>query len=431
MLDRLPPPLRADAAGLLGRVLANADAQLACIDQEMDRIQRSHALETAFDLIDLTRLGALFDLRPAPWEPAELFRVRLRATVGARLAGAVTRAAMEPVLVALLDGAQQALGIRHAALTPGARGRVFRDPAAAPRAGAPVFREFPARRRRDPALVARGGRLRPLDRVTLTHRGLNETPLQAVLRGRVGGRTAVPLLAHLGTGRVVVFRGVVPAGVELRLEATAERLRATLDGRDATARLITAGGFAPGARLPLPADAEPRPILLRPGANELWFLPLALFDERMLDRAALAMPGLELRHGVFGGPDVPGTNFDDSLFEQAPSVSLDLSWEEAMPAAFRFEIPAGAVRHAVAQPGDRSAQRDALLAILTETVALLRAAGVDGRVSYAALTETQRQRDRGRLVNPFLPPERQLSESRLAGVTALFDETATEGARFA
>lgn len=431
MLDRLPPPLRADRAGLLGGVLANAAVQFACVDEEMDRIRRSHLLELAFDMVDLTKLGALVDLSPAPWEPIDLFRIRLRATIAARLAGAVTRSAMEPVLVALLDGAQQAMGTRYANLAPGARGRVFRDPVAVRRPGAPVFREYPPRRRRDPALVAKGGRLRPLDRVTLTHRGLGETPLQAVLRGRVGGRTAVPLLAHLGTGRVIVFRGLVPAGVELRLRATVEGLAATLDGREATDRLITAAGFTPGAKFPLTPDAEPQPIMLRPGTNDIWFLPLALYGERILDRGALGLPGLELRHGVFGSPDVPGTNFDDSLFEQQPSVSLDLWWEEATPASFRFEVPGGTVRNTIAETVDRKAWRDALLSVLNGTIALLRAAGVDGRVAFVPLQETQRQQDRGRLVNPHLPPEMQQSEARLAGVTALFDETATEGARFA
>ncbi|MCC6717388.1 MAG: hypothetical protein IT555_05850 [Acetobacteraceae bacterium] len=430
MLERLPPPLRIDPAGVLGQVLGTAAAQLACADEEMDRIRRSHFVEMAFDLVDIARLGALFDLAPAPWEPADLFRVRLRATIAARLAGAVTRDAMQGVLVALLDGAQQALGSRYAALTPGARGRVFRDPGPTVRPGAPVFREFPPRQRRDAALVAQGGRLRPLDHVALNHRGLGVAPLQVVMRGRLGGRTAVPLLAHLGSGRVVVFRGLVPAGVELRLEATADALVATLDGRDATDRLITAGGFAPGAALPLPPDVVPQPILLSPGANDIWFLPLAMYDERILDRGALAMPGLELRHGQFGAPDAPGSNFDDSLFEQAAAASVDLFWEERMPASFRFEVPAGMVRHSIAVPGDRASQRDALLAVLVQTIALLRAAGVDGRVSLAPLAETQRQRDRGRAVNPFLPPDSQPTAVRLAGVTALFDATATEGARF-
>lgn len=431
MLERLPPPLRIDRTGMLAQVLGTAAAQLACVDEEMDRIRRSHLIETAFDLADIARLGALFDLAPAPWEPADLFRVRLQATIAARLAGAVTRDAMERVLVALLDGAQQALGSRYGALAAGARGRVFVDPVSGARPGRPVFREFPPRRRRDPALVAQGGRLRPLDRATLTHRGLGAAPLQAVLRGRLGGRTAVPLLAHLGTGRVVVFRGAVPAGVELRLTATDGALTATLDGRDATDRLITADGFQPGAALPLPPHEAPQPIMLVPGANAIWFLPLAMYGERILGRGALAMPGPELRHGMFGSPEAPGSQFDDSLFEQPPSVSLDLFWEERMPASFRFEVPAGTVRHAVAMPGDRPAQRAALLAVLAQTIDLLRAAGVDGRVTLAPLAETQRQHTRGRAVNPFLPPDQQQSSARLTGVTALFDATASEGARFA
>ncbi|UFN46888.1 hypothetical protein LPC08_12695 [Roseomonas sp. OT10] len=431
MLDRLPPPLRADAQGLIGRVLGVIDTQLAAIDEDMDRVRRSRLLASAFDREDVAKLAALFDLVPAAWEPTGMLRARLTATVSARLAGAVTREALDGVVTRLLDGAQTVLGVRYAALTPGAGGRVFREPAAVRRPGQPVFREFPPRRRRDPALVAQGGRLRPLDRFTLTHRGLKPSLLEGVLRGWRGGRTAVPLLAHPASGRVVVFRGVVPCGVELRLEASGETLRATLDGREATERLITAGGFVPGAAVPLTPDAAPKPIVLSPGENLLWFVPLALYDERVLDRGALAMPGLEVRHGVFGGTEAPGTNFDDSLFEQPPSVAADLFWEEAVPASFRFEVPGGAVRREAAETGDAAALRVALLALLNDTLRMLRAAGVDGRAEFAPLRETQRQRDRGRAVNPFLPPDTQITESRMAGVTALFDETAREGARFA
>ena len=131
----------------------------------------------------------------------------------------------------------------------------------------------------------------------------------------------MPLLANLRTGRVVVYRGVVPCGSELRLGVAADALTATLDGNDVSDRLITATGFAPGAPLPLPAEPAPRPLLLEPGSNEIWFLPLALYGERILDRAALAMPGLEVRLGVFGGPDTPGTDFDNSLFEEPASAA--------------------------------------------------------------------------------------------------------------
>ena len=175
----------------------------------------------------------------------------------------------------------------------------------------------------------------------------------------------------------------------------------------------------------------PRPILLEPGANEIFFLPLALYGERILDRAALAMPGLDVKLGVFGAPGEPGTEFDNSLFEEPASAAFDLFWQEAAPASFRFEVPAGAVRRDAAETGDLLAERAALLGTMQDTLRLLRAAGTDGQVRFTAIAETQRQRDRGRAINPFLPPDTQHSETRLAGVTAIFDETAREGGRFA
>jgi hypothetical protein len=430
MLDRLPPPLRADGRGMLAQLLAVPDAEMARYDEDMERVRRSHFVETAFDRADVAKLGALFDMAPADWEPTALFRIRLLRTIGARLKGAVTRAPLDELMTALLDAAQQALGTRYGNLTPGAGGRVFRDPAAE-RQGAPIFREFPRQRARDRTLMERGGRMRPLDRVTLTNRGLFATPLEGIVRGLRGGRTAVPLLANLRTGRVVAYRGVVPCGSELRLGVAADALTATLDGDDVSDRLITATGFAPGAPLPLPAEPAPRPLLLEPGSNEIWFLPLALYGERILDRAALAMPGLEVRLGVFGGPDTPGTDFDNSLFEEPAIAALDLFWQEAAPASFRFDVPAGVVRRDASETGDRLAERASLLATMQDTLRLLRAAGTDGQVRFAAIAETQLQRDRGRAINPFLPPESQPSDTRLAGVTAIFDETAREGGRFA
>lgn len=431
MLDRLPPPLRADAAGLIARLLAVVDAELSSFDEDMERVRRTHFVETALDLEDLAGLGALFGLAPEPWEPAEMFRARLRTTIAARLAGAVTRSPLDDVLAGLLDGAQTALGSRYAPLARGAGGRVFRDPAAVTRTGQPRFDEFPPRRARSPTLAAHGGRMRALDRIVLENRGVHAAPLEGVVRGVIGRRAAVPLLANLTTGRVVAFRGVLSAGAELRLVARDGRLEARLDGREASARLITAEGFRLGAALPLPAEQTPRPILLAPGSNEIFFLPLAIYGERILDRGALAMPDERVRHGVFGDSTTRGTSFDDSLFEQQPSAALDLFWTEAAPATFRFVVPAGVVRH---EPSgaDRLAERAALDALMDSTVRLLRAAGVDGQVTFAPLRETQRQSDLGRAINPRLPPDTQPpAQVRLAGVTALFDETAREGGRLA
>ena len=49
----------------------------------MQRVQRAHWVETALDREDLDKLGALFDVPILPWEPAELYRARLKATIAA------------------------------------------------------------------------------------------------------------------------------------------------------------------------------------------------------------------------------------------------------------------------------------------------------------------------------------------------------------
>ena len=95
---------------------------MARYDEDMDRVRRSHFVETAFDRVDVAKLGALFDMAPADWEPTALFRIRLLRTIGARLKGAVTRAPLDELMTALLDAAQQALGTRYGNLAPGAGG---------------------------------------------------------------------------------------------------------------------------------------------------------------------------------------------------------------------------------------------------------------------------------------------------------------------
>jgi len=422
MLDRLPP-LWAIAPGTLTHgVLALAGAHLAAADEDADRIQRSHWVDFAFDREDLAKLASLVGLSPAPWEPADLFRTRLRATVAARLAGAVTRGAIDGALARILDAAQTALGLRLCDLVPGGGGMVFTD---APRArpGAPVFDEFPARSLRHAA------RVRPLAQIVLNNRGLDDAPLSVTLRGVAAGRTAVPVLVNLTTGRIVVFRGVVNCGVALRLvPAGQDGLVARLDGRSATARITTGGGFQPGQRLAEP-DATPRSLALARGENTLWIFPLALYDQPSLGTGALANPLADLRHGRFAARDdaARGTRYGHSLFEQEPFATIELRWTERRAASFRFRVPTGlARRDTVEAPPDVPA----VLGLLDDTARLLRAAGVDGRAVAAPFRDTQASASRGRAWNPRLPRTTQPSVARLAAMGALFDTTAREGARF-
>lgn len=422
MLDRLPPIWAIAPGTLTHALLALAGAHLAAADQDTDRIQRSHWVDHAFDLSDLAKLGALVGVTPAPWEPENLFRVRLRATVAARLQGAVTRAALDGAVARILEAAQPALGLRLADLSPGADGLVFR---VRPRPGMPGFTEFP------PRTLRHAAKLKPLAKVTLTNRGLVPAPLSVTLRGVGQGRCAVPVVANLTTGEIVVFRGLVNCGMTLRLLPAAEgALRVRLEGRDATRRISTGQGFRAGEKFtPAIPDPAPRALTLARGDNTLWLFPLALFSLPALGTAVYAMPRANVTHGQFAARDgsVPGTPFDTSLFEQPPFAAAEFSWTEQRPAAFRFDIPAGCTRRDL---DAETALQDELFALLDRTVGTLRAAGVDGRAAAAPFRETQPSASRGRGWNPRLPRTTQRSTARLAGLGALFDTTARDGARF-
>ena len=64
MLERLPPPWRIESGSLLEQFLSLISLQLETFDEDMDRVQRSHWIDTAFDRGDLEKLGALFENAP-------------------------------------------------------------------------------------------------------------------------------------------------------------------------------------------------------------------------------------------------------------------------------------------------------------------------------------------------------------------------------
>jgi hypothetical protein len=451
MLERLPPIYRTAAGSLLYEVMAGFALHLAAFDEDMDRVQRSHWIDHAFDREDLAKLGALFEIAPVSWEPDRLYRARLKAMIAALLHGALTRDVMESVLVRILEGAQEALGVRFMRTTPipgQSSAFVTVAPGSAPdRQGTPAFVEFPRVRRRSPELVAASGRLRPFDTFTVKNLGIGNAALQGVLYGYPGKRTAAPVLVNLTSGELVVWAGVVPCGRALALRADADgKLSATLDGVDVSDRLITGSGFDPTARPPAQAHEAPRALTLYPGENRIWFFPIAMFDVHGLDVGRLATPSPALflqeawhavQQGVFQEqPAAAGTVFDAAVFHEPPAVVADLWWYEHRPAAFRFEIPAGALRRqtglVATSPGGAidalELDRERLFTLLQETVDRLSAAGVDGRVVAEPLRDAQRTASRGRAIGPERDETRTVST--LKAVSALFDVTATEGSRF-
>lgn len=444
MLSRLPPVYRTAPGSVLHQVLAVSAMAMAALDEDMDRVQRSHWIDTAFDRREMARLGALFDIPPAPWEPDRLYRARLKATIAARLRGAVTRAELEGVLVSILNGAQEALGLRYMRLDARARkGKAVFATGQAPNPGLPAFVEFPPRRQRSAELSRRLGRLRPFDAFPARNLGLFATPLEGAFWGVPGRRTAVPVLVNLTNGTVMAYGGAVPCGKCLRFAAAADgSLRADLDGTDVSDRLLTGSGYDPDRRPDaIQPHALPRPLRLERGDNDLWFFPLALFDAPGLDVARLAMPpsrrqleagDRRVQQGQFDSNTLSGevSAFDAAVFYEQPAAVLDVWWAEARPATFRFEIPAGVVRR---EAGDHSlfeVDHGRLFALMQQTVDLLRAAAVHGEVLDRPLRERQRTVDRVVVLRPDQGRETARSSDALVALSALFDTTAIDGARF-
>lgn len=456
MLGRLPPIYRTDSGSVLQQLLGLVHQAMATFDQDMDRVQRSRWVNHAFDRVDLAKLGELFDLPPAAWEPDALYRQRLKATIAARLRGATPRIELESVILRIIDGAQNSLALRLMTIDPAAvsRGRSAFETGTAPRAGVPVFREFPLRLRRSQALIQRRGLLRPFDQFTITHQGLEESGLEGVLFGYGKRRTMNPVLVNLTTGQVLAFQAHVPQGQALRLEVKDEtELRATLDGENVSHLLRTGGGFDPTRRPASTTDDVPRPLRLVPGDNRLWFFPAALFDARSLDVGRLGTPTPSytfetegearshvLQQGVFQVSEDPEEQavFDAAVFYEDPAVVADLWWRERTPATFRFAVPSAVAQRDVVEAfggtssdvDDTERQVSRVFSLLEQSVDLLRAAGVDGGVERQRLRSRQRSADRVRVVPPQVGVEDTRASGRLAAFSALFDVTASEGSRF-
>jgi len=427
MLDRLPPMYRIAGGSVVQALLSLVAEQMAIFDEDLNRVQRSHWLEDAFDRGDLTKIAALVELTPERWESDDLFRLRVKATIAARLKGAVTPGALTDLLTDLLAAAEPELGIR-----------VMRAPRSAPGEPEPNalgvrLVEFPKRRVRSPALLANGGVLRPLDQITLRNGGLFPTPLLGVLRGVAGGRTASPLLVNLTNGTALGYAGVIRLGQELRFVVLPNgELRGFIDETDVTSRLYSTSEFVPGVPFtPVRPDPHPRPIQLERGDNVLWFISLAMFDVPGLDTAMLAMASPEQRQGLFaetGKPDT-GTLFDLAMFYDKPAGVLDAFWDELTPATFVFETPKGVVVRTPDATETAEAETARLVAWLDETLEKLRPAATSASIEPRALASTQLLRDRCIVVGPGAGEVSPTGDDRLAGLGAIFDVTHFDDSR--
>lgn len=410
LLDLLPPLYSAAPDSMISALLDTFALEVDTVLEDLDRVRRTHWIGQAYRFEDVRKIGALCGIAPLPWETMETYRARLLPLIEARLAGALGPAEIREFVHDYLCEAEKALESTfvQGLATIGGPDDAYRDPPKRPLFRPLVLREFPRRERRSSALAARAGLVPVLFRWSEANRGLEDCVPRFRITGISGRRTAVPLLANLTTGDMMLFADRLPAGAELEIasdeKGDGRAARATLDGADVTVKLRSLSGFTLGT--PFSAaqlDETPRLPPLPRGVSQWLFLSVGLYDVRGLDNFFFALAEADLREGLFDE-----TSFDRALFPSDARARIEMSWTEREPASFEVRVP----RTIVEEPAGAApeARPHRLVAdALTSAIGSLHAAGVRAAVRFVPFTETQQQRITHILPWVWLDPERASS----------------------
>jgi hypothetical protein len=429
LLDLLPPPYTVQPDSVLSGLLNVVALELDSFGEDLDRYQQTHWINTVYRLQDAEKIGALVGIKRLPWEQLSAYRERLLAMIAALRQGATGPKQIEQFVFDYLSNIEHVLASIY---VPGLRLCASFQDAYASLSGHPLFRplalvENPERRRTSTTLRANNGNVPYLFRWEETNGGLDDTMAEFTVSGTFQG-TSVPILLNEETGELIGYKGRLRLGQTLQIrrksaDATNRTAVAMLGGRDATKALFSARGLTLGA--PLAADkldAEPRlPALVR-GRNRWIFLAIGIYDVPGLNHFFFAMPGDELREGVFDE-----TRFDHALFPSGTVAQLSMDWVETEPASFEVRIP----RYVVISPGDAEPRHDQVAEALRDAIARLHAAGVRAELVLVPFIDEQRQETRFSIAAKVLDPETG-SAGRQDTVTSggRFGETALGDSRF-
>jgi hypothetical protein len=421
--DRLPP-LYTDG-GLLRDVLASGPGlALEIVDEDLVEIRRAHAFDTALELAEAAALGAVLDVAPEPWQDLGAYRAWVHALRDAMLLhGAVGRRALQVFVESYAARYVPSSGARALMLdTPAAEEDWRPADTEVARHSRAAFAENPRALRAQRAPRAAG--VEPLDRVTVVNGGLDPVSAGLLLVGVAGGPEHVPVVVNVTTGRAVAFLGSLAPGERLRVEAGGRDegagVTAEIEGRDVTHLLRTLHGVVPGVAWDATAiDETPTALSLDPGANVVWYLPVAHYGLPGLDRVLLALASLDMRQGRWDE-----TAFDRALFHQDAAAVLTVEWAERQPATVDVTLPGGALLAPRGATEEAVADREELERALDLGVDRLSAAGVRTTVRMAAFAETQGHDDRlaGRLPR-FVRERGPTGADRMPDAGGLFEVT--------
>ena len=429
ILDFLPPPYTIAPDSVLAALLGAFALEVDALQEDIDRVRRTHWIRQAYQMEDAQKLGALVGLPSLPWETLETYRARLLPLVAAQLDGALGPEDIRRFVHDYLRNAEAALESTLVPHMPPDPDDAYRVLAGRPQWHPLALAENPPRLRRSNTLVARGGAIPYLFRWTETNNGLDETVPAFRVTGLPGRRTAVPVLVNLTTGEMILYADRLLAGSELEISTAGEAsraARATLNGFDITHKLRSMSGFALGTPF-TQAQFDRKPLLprLMRGTNDWIFLAIGLFDVRGLNQVFFALPDATMREVT-----LDETAFDHALFPSGPLVQLAMEWTETEPASFEVQIP----RTVVLEPSGSlpgASPHELVADALQRSIDKLHAAGVRAALRFMPFAETQRQIVRHTLPWVVLDPETApTGQGERMDVGGRFGETDLGHARF-
>jgi hypothetical protein len=404
--------------GELVRGVVGAPAlQVEIVDESRLEVQRAHWFDTTLELTEAARIAAVLDFVPAPWHDLTLFRIWIHRVRDAMVeTGAVTRRALTSFVAAYAADVERAVGVRVAGPLA-----TFGDQ---PSSIAPAFVENPVHT----VWADAGAAVEPLQQFTLTTKGLDPVEAALLLVGLPTGPECAPVIVNLTTGQALLFLGTIPPGQRLFIRPDGHGgVTARLEGQDVTSRLYSVTGVTPGTPWTRAnVESPPRALRLQRGDNAMWFLPVAHYEVRGLDRFLLALPDLTLAEARYDT-----TTFDQALFYEQPAIVLRAAWREARPASFEVYLPGGLLLGEADKRADALAARTQLEDALGTAVATLRAAAVESRVLMRAFADAQGSGDRLTAVLPIRVRERgPMGADRRPDQGGVFEVTRFEESTF-
>ncbi|MCP4624971.1 MAG: hypothetical protein GY850_15810 [bacterium] len=362
---------------LLRMVLALPALNLEVFDEQALEIQRSHWFDTAVEFEDVAKIAALLDLQPETWQGLREFRAWVHSLRNAWLKnGAVTRQPLQDFVDEYTNRYQAAVRIN--AVT--SLGNWSNEPSQT----RPALVENPLRRKYEQ--LPAGTPIEPLHQQLVLNRGLDESVGDFFIMGLAGGKEYMPVIANTTTGQALIYTGIIGAGDRLWLQTLSDNtVKAYTAKLDVSDRLYSIDTLQPGVSWE-GADAQ-RPaqaLNLRPGDNNLWFLPVAHYDKPGLDRALLGLAELTLEQGRWDE-----TRLDQSLYYQDPMMILWASWQESQPASIEITLPGGILINSAGQTETALENRDRLQFSLNLGIQKIKAAGISATTRVLAFSDVQ------------------------------------------